>query len=69
MRRILVDHARRHNLKRGAGIAHVSLDDTAVVGGEREGESVALDDALRALSCIDARKARVVEPLAFFWRI
>src|SRR5580692_12565324 len=32
MRRILVDHARRHNLKRGAGVQHVSLEDTAVVG-------------------------------------
>jgi RNA polymerase sigma factor (TIGR02999 family) len=65
MRRILVDHARRHNLKRGAGIAHVSLDDTAVVGGDQEGELVALDDALQALARIDARKARVVE-LRFF---
>jgi RNA polymerase sigma-70 factor, ECF subfamily len=65
MRRILVDHARRHNLKRGAGIAHVSLDETAAVGGEREGDLVALDDALQALARIDARKARVVE-LRFF---
>src|ERR1700732_3353888 len=30
MRRILVEHARRHNLKRGAGIRRVSLDETAV---------------------------------------
>ena len=29
MRRILVDHARRHNLKRGRGVPHVSLDETA----------------------------------------
>ena len=65
MRRILVDHARRHNLKRGAGIAHVSLDDTAVVGRDREEDLVALDDALQTLSRVDARKARVVE-LRFF---
>src|SRR5215831_21135470 len=32
MRRILVDHARRHNLKRGAGAPHVSLEHEAVVG-------------------------------------
>ena len=32
MRRILVDHARRHNLKRGGGVQHVSLDETALVG-------------------------------------
>ncbi len=33
MRRILVDHARRRNLKRGARRQHVSLDEAAVVGG------------------------------------
>src|ERR1700739_590467 len=42
MRRVLVDHARRHNLKRGAGVQHVSLEDTAV-GGERDGDLVALE--------------------------
>ena len=35
MRRILVDHARRRNLKRGGGVQHVSLDQTAIVGSER----------------------------------
>ena len=35
MRRILVDHARRRNLKRGGGVPHVSLDDAAAVTGER----------------------------------
>jgi RNA polymerase sigma-70 factor (ECF subfamily) len=64
MRRILVDHARRHNLKRGAGIQHVPLEDTAVVG-ERDEDLVALDDALQALARFDSRKARVVE-LRFF---
>jgi RNA polymerase sigma-70 factor (ECF subfamily) len=64
MRRILVDHARRHNLKRGAGIQHVSLEDTAVVG-ERDEDLVALDEALQALARFDSRKARVVE-LRFF---
>src|ERR1700734_3935722 len=34
MRRILVDYARRHNLKRGADVPHVSLEEAAVVGGE-----------------------------------
>ena len=64
MRRILVDHARRHNLKRGAGVQHVSLEDTAVVG-ERDEDLIALDDALRALARFDSRKAQVVE-LRFF---
>src|SRR5271154_1927928 len=30
MRRILVDHARRHNLKRGREAQHYSLDEVAV---------------------------------------
>lgn len=65
MRRILVDHARRRNLKRGRGLQRVSLDDTAVVATEREADLVKLDDALRALAETDPRKARVVE-LRFF---
>jgi RNA polymerase sigma factor (TIGR02999 family) len=64
MRRILVDHARRRNLKRGAGIQHIALEDTVVVGG-RDENLVALDDAMQALSRIDSRKAQVVE-LRFF---
>jgi len=65
MRRILVDHARRRNLKRGGGVQHVLLEDTAVIGGERDEDLVALDDALHALARIDSRKAQVVE-LRFF---
>jgi len=65
MRRILVEHARRHNLKRGGGVPHVSLDEAALVGGHRAADLVALDDALTALAQLDARKAHVVE-LRFF---
>jgi len=65
MRRILVDHARRHNLKRGGDVQHVSIDDTAIVGGDRASDLVALDLALQALAQMDARKAQVVE-LRFF---
>jgi RNA polymerase sigma-70 factor (ECF subfamily) len=65
MRRILVDHARRHNLKRGGAVQHVELEDVAVVGGDRAENLVALDDALQSLARMDARKARVVE-LRFF---
>ena len=65
MRRILVEHARRHNLKRGGGVQHVSLEETAVVGGERDADLVALDDALNALAQLDARKVQVVE-MRFF---
>jgi RNA polymerase sigma-70 factor, ECF subfamily len=65
MRRILVDHARRHNLKRGGGVQHVSLDEAAVVGGDAETDLVALDDAMNALARIDPRKVQVVE-MRFF---
>ena len=65
MRRILVDHARRHNLKRGGGVQHVSLDETAIVGDDRAADLMALDDALDALARFDSRKVQVVE-LRFF---
>ena len=65
MRRILVEHARRHNVKRGGGVQHVSLEETAVVGGDRKPDLVALDDAMNALARLDARKVQVVE-MRFF---
>ena len=64
MRRILVEHARRHNLKRGGGVQHVSLEEAAVVGGEAT-DLVALDDAMNALARFDPRKVQVVE-MRFF---
>lgn len=65
MRRILVDHARRRNLKRGGGFQHVELDETAIVGNGPDQNLAALDDAMQALARIDSRKAQVVE-LRFF---
>jgi RNA polymerase sigma factor (TIGR02999 family) len=65
MRRILVDHARRHNLKRGGDVLHVSLDETPMVGGERAADLVALDDAMNELGKLDPRKVQVVE-MRFF---
>jgi RNA polymerase sigma-70 factor (ECF subfamily) len=69
MRRILVEHARRHNLKRGGGVQHVSLEEAAVVGGGRGcplgPDLVELDDALNTLARLDPRKVQVVE-MRFF---
>jgi RNA polymerase sigma factor (TIGR02999 family) len=65
MRRILVEHARRHNLKRGAGLPHVSLEETAVLGRNPDADLVALDDAMNALFQLDPRKVQVVE-MRFF---
>jgi RNA polymerase sigma factor (TIGR02999 family) len=64
MRRILVEHARRHNVKRGGGIPHISLDEAAVVD-HKAADLVMLDDAMNALARLDLRKVRVVE-MRFF---
>jgi RNA polymerase sigma factor (TIGR02999 family) len=65
MRRILVDHARSHNVKRGAGVPHLALDEVAVVSGDRTGDLVALDDAMNALGRLDPRKVQIIE-MRFF---
>src|SRR5262245_9020511 len=65
MRRILVDHARRRNVKRGADVEHLSLDAEAIIDTDRSTDFVALDEALNALAEMAPRKARVVE-LRFF---
>jgi RNA polymerase sigma factor (TIGR02999 family) len=61
MRRILVDEARRQNLKRGRGLEHVPLENAAEIGGTRPTDLVALDDAMNALGQMDPRKMHVVE--------
>ena len=66
MRRILVDYARsRRYRKRGGEWRQVPLNEAVAVFRDRRTDIVALDDALRALADIDARKARVVE-IRFF---
>ena len=65
MRRILIDNARSHNVKRGANVPHISLDETAVISADRTSDLVALDDAMNALARLDPRKARIVE-MRFF---
>jgi len=66
MRRILVDHARKHRAaKRGGGSVKLALDDGIALPQQRELDLVALDDALRALATLDRRQSQVVE-LRFF---
>ncbi|UWZ86811.1 sigma-70 family RNA polymerase sigma factor [Occallatibacter riparius] len=65
MRRILVDHSRRRNLKRGGNVPHVSIEDTNALAPEHPIDLILLDNALHALAQFDSRKARVVE-LRFF---
>ena len=66
MRRILVDFARsRGHQKRGAGVVHMSLDESPSACKEPDENLVALDDALTELATVDKRKSKVVE-LRFF---
>ena len=72
MRRILVDHARRHHAaKRGSNPRRVPLESVERLGDgaldveERAELLVALDEALVRLAELDSRQAQVVE-LRFF---
>src|ERR1051325_1998505 len=65
MRRILVEHARSRNSKRGGKARHNTLHETAVATAGRAAGPVALDDAMTALAQVDPRKVRVVE-MRFF---
>jgi len=61
MRRILIDHARRHAYaKRGGGAQQISLDEAAVVVGHAS-ELLRLDEALQSLAEMDPRRSQVVE--------
>lgn len=65
MRQILVDHARsRSRAKRGGGAQLVSLAEQCVISQEIE-DLINLDDALKNLSEMDARKSQIVE-MKFF---
>jgi len=62
MRRILIDHARRHAYaKRGGGARQVSLDETAAVINDDLAEFLRLDEALKSLAELDPRRSQVVE--------
>jgi RNA polymerase sigma-70 factor, ECF subfamily len=66
MRRILVDFARTRNYqKRGAQFAHIQLEEAATVSAAVGSELVAVDEALKQLALVDARKSDVVE-MRFF---
>ena len=66
MRRILVDHARgRGRAKRGGQMRKLSLEETPAIPVGPDSNIVAVDDALKSLAAVDARKAKMVE-LRFF---
>lgn len=62
MRRILVNHAFAHSAaKRGGGAKPVTSSEHNDQGYEPDVDLAALDDALKALTLLDARQARVVQ--------
>jgi RNA polymerase sigma-70 factor, ECF subfamily len=62
MRNILIDHARaRLSPKHGGGFTHINLDEASKFPDEESEGLLALDEALKRLAALDARKARVVE--------
>jgi RNA polymerase sigma-70 factor (ECF subfamily) len=66
MRRILIDFARSRNCqKRGGKIPHIELEEAATVSAVVGSELLAMDEALKQLATVDARKSDVVE-LRFF---
>ena len=66
MRRILVDHARRHQAEKRSGFRQkLTLDEAVDYSQTRDVDLVRLDEALTALAQFDARQSQVVE-LRFF---
>lgn len=66
MRRILIDHARRHlRAKRGGAQIFLPLDEALVFAPEHSEDLLKLDEALERLAKLDPRQCRIVE-LRFF---
>lgn len=62
MRRILIDHARRHAYaKRGGGAQQVSLEEVATIARDPGLALLRLDEALKSLAEMDPRRSQVVE--------
>lgn len=63
MRRILMDHARKHKAdKRGGSAEKLPIDEEIlVVSNESSSQLLALDDALKTLAQMDPDKAKIVE--------
>jgi RNA polymerase sigma factor (TIGR02999 family) len=63
MRRLLVDHARRHvaGKRGGEELQQVELEDGLVLSAAQSSDVLALHDALDRLERLDERQARIVE--------
>src|SRR2546423_8207866 len=62
MRKILVDHARKHLAsKRGGGMFKITFDDARNMSDGKDLDLIALDDALATLAAIDPQQSRIIE--------
>jgi RNA polymerase sigma factor (TIGR02999 family) len=61
MRRILVDHARRHRASKRGGGQKVSLDEVQGLEVAPGMDVLGLDQALKELAVFDERKAKIIE--------
>lgn len=63
MRRILMDHARKHNAEKRGGVGeNITLDEQFVIlENDKSHQLLALDEALKKLEQLDEMKAKIVE--------
>jgi RNA polymerase sigma-70 factor (ECF subfamily) len=62
MRRILVDHARKHRTeKRGAGVEHVPVEEALDQPARSSRTLIAVDEALTRFAEFDPERSRIVE--------
>jgi len=60
MRRILIDNARKRRAAKREG-EKISLDDVAIISGDRSEHFLALDEALQKLEEFDSQQSKIVE--------
>ena len=66
MRRILLDHARKHTaVKRGKSFTRISLEEAAVLSQHDPDQIIAVDELLTRLTSFDPQASRIFE-LRFF---
>jgi RNA polymerase sigma-70 factor, ECF subfamily len=66
MRRVLVDHARKHQAeKRGGELNRVPLTEAIAMSQQRPSQLLALDESLARLGELDPQQAKIVELRVF----